>query len=251
MTLLRNMAIKYKLMTIIMLACITALVLAGAIFIVWEQRMISASMVKNLSTLAEMVGENCKAALTFEDDKDAEKTLEILHVDSSIMFGGIYTNDSKLFAAYYRNKARTKTEFELDLTKFQRNSFGFDKGTLVVASPIILDKKIIGTVCLQSDLKAMHTTLKRSTMIIIVVLILSSLAAFLVSSRLQMVISKPILSRNCYHYIAQHWSQPRMVFLLLIYRVKLSVITRSSCNCGKLQNTLPKKGLTRKCLKPC
>ncbi|MBN1788809.1 MAG: PAS domain-containing protein [Sedimentisphaerales bacterium] len=192
MTLLKNMAIKYKLMTIIMLACVTGLLLAGATFIVWEQRTISAQMVKNLSTLAEMVGENCKAALTFEDNQDAEKTLEVLHVDSSIMFGGIYTNDGNIFAAYYRNNV--EPEVQLNLTRFQGSGFGFTDGSLVVASPIILDKKIIGTVCLQSDLRAMYTTLKRSAMIIIAVLVLSSLAAFLVSSRLQTVISKPILS---------------------------------------------------------
>jgi len=190
MTILRNMAIKYKLMTIVMVACTIGLVLAGLTFIGWEQRVLRNNMVRNLSTQAAMIADNSKAALAFEDPTDAEKTLQALHVDPSIVFGGVYTKNDKLFAAYYRDDSKV----EIVPSEYIKTNFAFKKGFLTVTSPIILDKEVTGTVCLRMDLKPMYEMLKRNVQIMIIVLILSSMAAFLVSSRLQSVISRPILS---------------------------------------------------------
>ena len=87
MPVLRNMTIKDKLISIIMLACITGLVLAGAAFIVWEQSSFRSNMVKVLSTRAAILAENCKSSLAFQDAKDAKNILQALHVDPSLMFG--------------------------------------------------------------------------------------------------------------------------------------------------------------------
>ncbi len=187
---LRNMAIKYKLMTIIMVACTIGLVLAGAIFIGWEQRMLRNNMMRNLLTQAAMVADNSKAAIAFQDPDDAEKILQALHVDSSIVFGGIYTKDNKLFAAYYRGGAKV----EVDPSDYLKTDFAFKGGFLTVTSPIILDRVMTGTVCIRMDLKPMNAMLMRNIQTITLVIVLSLLAAFLVSSRLQTVISNPILS---------------------------------------------------------
>src|SRR3989304_8323204 len=101
MSILRNMAIKHKLISIIMLACVTGLVLAGAAFIGWEYRTFRNNMVKNLSTQAEMIAENCKASLAFQDADDAKETLKALRVEPSMVFGCIYNKDNQLFATYY------------------------------------------------------------------------------------------------------------------------------------------------------
>jgi len=190
MFVLRNMAIKHKLIFIIMLACVAGLVLAGVAFVGWEQSTFRKSMVKSLSTQAEMIAENCKAALAFQDTQDAKETLQALRVESSIVFGCVYTKDSKLFAAYYRDYA----DIKVHPPEFQESGFSFDSGFLTVFKTIVLDGEIIGTVCLRSDMSLMYSMLKRNTGIIIAVLFLSSLVAFLMSSRLQGVISGPILS---------------------------------------------------------
>ncbi|MBU1260027.1 MAG: PAS domain-containing protein [Planctomycetes bacterium] len=177
-------------MTIVMIACTIGLLLAGITFIGWEQRVLRNNMVQNLSIQAAMIADNSKAALAFRDPTDAEKTLDGLHVDPSIVFGGIYTQDGKLFAAYYRGDSK----IEIVPSEYQETGFAFKDGFLTVTSPIVLDKEVTGTVCLRMDLAPMYAMLKRNIQIMIIVLILSSLAAFLVSSRLQTVISKPILS---------------------------------------------------------
>ncbi len=190
MSIFRNMAIKHKLIFIIMLSCITGLVLAGGALIVWEKRVFCDNMVKNLSTQAEMTAENCKAALAFQDAEDAKKTLQALYVEPSIVLGCVYDKNNQLFAAYYRDNY----DIEIHPTELQKGGFSIKDGYLTVFKPIVLDDEIVGTVCLRSDMSPMYEMLKRNISIIITVLFVSSLAAFLVSSRLQKVISEPILS---------------------------------------------------------
>jgi PAS domain S-box-containing protein len=190
MNIFRNMMIKYKLMTIVIAACTAGLLLAGVAFLGWERNSIRNNMVKVLATRAEILGENCKASLTFQDSKDAEKILQALHVDSSMISGSIYNGNNELFAAYYREKNKSI----VTPTEFKKASVTFGNDTLIVFAPIILDNEIIGTICLQSDLNSIHESLKRGIQIIFAVIIISLLAVFLVSSRLQAIISGPILS---------------------------------------------------------
>ncbi len=184
------MTIKYKLMTIVIAACTTGLVLAGIAFLGWERNSIRNNMVKVMSARAAMLSENCKASLTFQDSKDAEKVLQALHVDSSMILGSIYNGNNELFATYYRDKNTNP----VTPTEFKKASVVFDNDSLIVFAPIILDNEIIGTICLQSDLNSIHESLMHGIQIIITVIIISLLAVFLVSARLQAVISTPILS---------------------------------------------------------
>ena len=189
MNITRNMTIKYKLLMIVMLACLTGLILSGSAFIGWNQNMLRSRMVNNLSTRAQMVAENCKASLAFQDNKDAEKILEALHVDNSIVFGGIYDDKDSLFAAYYRNDNIAKK-----LPSNFKEQFYFTDNLLTVSCAVVLDNQRIGTICLQCDLKSITESLYHSIKIICVVIALSLIAVFLISTRLQNVVSKPLLA---------------------------------------------------------
>ncbi|MGB8225499.1 MAG: ATP-binding protein, partial [Sedimentisphaerales bacterium] len=107
------------------------------------------------------------------------------------VYGAVYDNKNELFAAYYRDGIEKKKVLPLE---FKKDKCIFDADSLEVSSPIILDKEIIGTICLRSDLEVMYTTLKRGAQIIIAVIFISLLAVLLVSMWLQGVISTPILN---------------------------------------------------------
>lgn len=191
MIILRNMTIKYKLMLILMLACTIGLILAGGAFIGIEYRVISDNMIQDLLTRSAMTAENCKAALAFQDSKDAERVLQTLHVDHSVVFAGVYDKKNNLFAAYYRDNSNKIAVPPLD---FNKTVYKFSNRSLIVTSPIILDGSITGSVCLQSDLELIYATLRYIVVIITVVIFISLAIVFLVSIRLQKVISHPILS---------------------------------------------------------
>jgi signal transduction histidine kinase len=184
------MTIKDKLIFIIMLACIAGLMLAGTTFIIWEQSSFRSNMARVLSTRAAILAENCKSSLAFQDAKDAENILRALHVDPSLMSGTIFDDKNECFAAYYRDSSAIK----VIPIEFKKTIVIFNSDSLVISSPIVLDDAIIGTICLQSDLSFLHESTKRGIQIMAAVIFLSSLAVFSVSSRLQKVISGPILS---------------------------------------------------------
>ena len=192
-----NMTIKSKLIAVLMLTSIVALLLAATAFLILEWTSVRQTMVRNLSIQAKMIADNCKAALAFEDVKDAEETLQALRAEPSIVLGCVRTNDGKIFASYHRDATGSTLDqigSGAGLSEFQERGHIFAGGCLTLSRRIVLDKVTIGTVCLRSDLHPMYAMLKRNTQIIAGVLLFCSLATLLVSSWLQGVISRPILS---------------------------------------------------------
>jgi signal transduction histidine kinase len=187
---IQNMAIKHKLIAIVMLTCLMAFLLVGSAFIYWEWRGLRNNMKESLLTEAEITADNCKAALMFEDVGDAEKTLKALKADSSIVFSGIYKKNGDEFSSSFRNKS-DKIRFTGTV---KEQSYSFSNGLLTVFVPIVLDNEIIGTICLRSDLNPMYAALKRNAGNTVAILLLAAVAAFLISSRLQRIISGPILA---------------------------------------------------------
>jgi len=174
---------------IIMVTTVIALLLAGTAFIIWEQNYARRTMTQDLSIQAEMIAENCKAALSFNDANDAEKLLKSLHVKPSIIFGGIYNKNGEMFASYHNDSSYESYPAIID-----QNSYNSSGVMLTVFQPIIIEGETAGTVCLQSDWKPLRAMLRNTTNIIIAVLLFASVAAYFISSKLQRIISGPLLN---------------------------------------------------------
>ena len=187
---IRNITIKSKLISIIMGVCIVALFLAGAAFIIWQWFSIRGTMVRNLSTQAKIIADNCEATFPFEDLVYAEDAVLALKADPSVVFGGIYTEKGEIFASYHRNDFEL---WEVKPSKLQESGHSFSNDFLTVFEPIVVEAKKTGKVCVRSDLVPLYTTLKHNVSIMFVVLLLASLVAYFMSSGLQRIISKPIL----------------------------------------------------------
>jgi signal transduction histidine kinase len=173
-----------------MTAYITALLLAGVVFIYWQWLSLRQKMIQNLLTQAKMIADNCKASIAFQVTEDANETLQTLKAEKSIIFGRVYTADGNIFASYYRNGIETK----LNLPVPRKADYIFDNKFLTVFEPVILESEYIGTACLRSDLVNLNTTLKNNISIMVMVLLLVSLPAYFISSGLQRIISSPILN---------------------------------------------------------
>ncbi len=190
MRLVQNMAIKHKLIAIVMLTCLTTLLLVGGAFVFWQWTDLRNNLKKDLLTKAQISADNCKAALTFEDIKDAERTLKALKADPSILFACVYRKSGEVFASY----AQTETDKARLATEVKERGYSFSEGLLTVFEPIVLDNETIGTICLRGDLSPMYAALKRNAGNTVAVLLLATLAAYFISSWLQRFISGPILA---------------------------------------------------------
>ena len=192
LSIVRNMTIRQKLTTIIMLTCIIALVLAGTVVIAWGYTSSKRAMADNLLMQAEMIADGSKAAVVFEDKESAEDLLNTIRTNPSIIYAGIHTGDGEDFAEYDREDADSHSHQSLP----QEDGCIFGDDYLLASKAIVVDGETVGHVYLYSDLRLLHESLMNNVFLVLAALFVASLVAYLISSRLQKVISGPILNLN-------------------------------------------------------
>src|SRR5215213_4398193 len=101
----RNLPIRLKLRMVIMLTVAFALSLACLSFLVYDQIVFREYLRNDLGILAEMIGSNSTAALSFNDERAAEELLSGLRVKQHIISAFLYSAGGKPVAAYWRGPA--------------------------------------------------------------------------------------------------------------------------------------------------
>ncbi len=184
----KNRSIQSKLTWIIMLTSCIALLLACAAFITYELFTFRNNLVQELSTLADITGKNCAAAVSLNLSDDAEKTLANLSGESRLMAACIY-KDGKVWARYPKSlpDSALPPQPPPALHRFENNSLVLSRE---IHDP---DGDLIGTIFLKSNLEQLYSRLRQYVGIVAGVLIVASIVALLISARLQRVVSKPLL----------------------------------------------------------
>jgi two-component system, sensor histidine kinase and response regulator len=182
----RDMSISRKLKLVIMVTSSVALLVACVAFITYDYISARRSMASDLSALAKIIGTNSTAAIAFDDRESAKDVLSALSAEHDIVAAQLYSNEGVLVAEYRRD-GQLDIEFAQALTGTM-----FRNDQLLAAEPIVLDQETIGRVYLTSDLNALRHRVKQYVGVMVVVLLASLLIAFLISSRLQRMISEPI-----------------------------------------------------------
>ena len=185
----RDLSIKSKLTTIMMIISVTALLLSCASFIVYDQIFSRRAMVQELHSVAQIIGSNSTAALTFNDQPSATEILSALRARPNISSACLYSREGQPFAFYVRSEG--SGVFWPSGPRPDGSSFGEDR--LEMFHGVSLDGDTVGTLYLQSDLQQLQTRLVRYSGIVGLILLASSLVTFLLSTRLQRVISKSIV----------------------------------------------------------
>src|SRR3989441_7134688 len=184
----RDLSIRRKLTLIIMLTSSVALLLACAAFVSYDLYTFRQAKVHDLATLAEIIGSNSTAALTFGDSNSAQEILGALSANQHIAAACIYMGDGRVFAKYLRGDPSAR--FSPPETQEDGSRFGSNE--LALFGKITLEGEKIGTVYLRSDLAEITERVNRYTAVLILVMLGSSLVVFLLSSRLRRTISEPI-----------------------------------------------------------
>jgi len=169
--------------------CLAVVILAGAATIAWSQYAFRQNMIRDLVIQAQMAADNCRAAVAFEDSQTATRLLESFRAKPSVVFVAIDTNKTEQFAAYYRKGMEKQKHVHLE-----RSGWQFTRNRIIVQENIILDGEILGRAVLCSDLAQLASNLRWNTLIIVSVFVFASIIGYLLLSRLQGLISEPILS---------------------------------------------------------
>jgi signal transduction histidine kinase/DNA-binding response OmpR family regulator len=193
---LKELSIRGKLILIILSTCGAVLVLACAAVIIFDQVTFRHSMAIELAAIAEMTGNDCRVELSMAGDAssssdEAKATLAALKSMTNVTSACIYAADGKLFTSYQRDEHAPSPLPPKPGAAGAR----FEGGRLNIFKPIFAeDGKQLGTIYLQSTMDALHARLQRFLETVGLILVVAFAGVSVASSRLQAVISVPILS---------------------------------------------------------
>lgn len=187
MRLFHDMPIKQKLLAIIMSVTAAALLLSGLGIVIADSVLFRSGMQRDISALAQIVADNSTAALAFDDPRTATETLGSLRARPHLVAACIYRPNGTVFATYVRPGASTECPPGNASDEMLFTSVG-----LMVRRPIALDQRRIGTLVLLYDLGEISERARLYGQTVLIILLVSSLVAFLISSRLRSIIAEPI-----------------------------------------------------------
>src|SRR2546422_3655613 len=187
---LQNLSIKRKLTLITMLTSSLALILSSVSFLIYDLVSFRHLLTQDLMPQAEIIGYNSAGALEFKDEPAATATLSALTAKEDIVTAVLYRPDGKIFAHYFRGSTTLPSYLP---SRLQEQGYRYVGGYLEVFHDVTLNGERVGTLFLQSNMRQWSMRARRYASILIIFVLVSGLFAFFVSSRLQGLISNPIL----------------------------------------------------------
>ena len=185
----RRSSIQRKLTFVILTTSLLGLSLACLCSEIYERGSFRGAITSQLTALAGTLGANATASLAFTDKQSAVDILKALSAEPHVVTGCLYDKKGEFFAAYQRGGAADRCSEVI--VHGEEARFGSDSVT--VYRPISLGNEQVGWISIRSDLGALQAKIRRYTQISVVVIIISMLATFLVSSRLIQLIIKPVV----------------------------------------------------------
>jgi uncharacterized membrane protein affecting hemolysin expression len=185
----RDSSIRHKLSMVIFCTSLLGLSIAGLALEIYERASFRTALIDELKAHADMLGLNTAASLAFNDRKSAEDSLQALRVEHHILTACIFDRQGHIFAEYHRDNAGAGFR----LPSWKGESSQFDQESLTVYRDLKLDGEITGRIAIVSDFSELQAKMKRFREISLFVLIASLLATVLVSQRLVLLITEPIL----------------------------------------------------------
>ena len=186
----RQKPIKQKLITLALLSAGLGLTLACAGFVAHEIVTYRSATLEELTALATVLGNNVTAALVFDDVASVDQVLGGLRGHRTVEGAAVYNRDGDILAAFR----------EPDLDDFPASSPTDRDGPLrsdgqvAMYHEIWLDGERIGGILIHASALPMRRQLARYTAIVLLVMLVSFSATWILSARLQRLISEPILA---------------------------------------------------------
>ncbi len=174
----------------IVLSSAAALLLTSVSFVCYEIISFKRSLVRNTSTLAQIIADNSAAAVAFQRDDEATQMLAALRADPYILEAVIYDQHNKPFARYQIPKITPALPSSPAFT----SGYRFDDGSLIYSEPVTQKKEVLGTLVLRCSLVALYRRLGLYTGIVVTVMAGSLLIAYFISRSMQRRIADPILA---------------------------------------------------------
>jgi two-component system sensor histidine kinase/response regulator len=182
-------SIRRQLALVVLCTSLFGLGIVCAVFELYERASFRRTLTEELSTLADTVGANSAASLTFYDRKSAEDVLAELGTEHHILAACLFNTHGRAFAEYRR--PGISGDFRIAFS--QEEGASFSRDSLTLRRGVFLGKERVGSIVIVSDLSELQAKMRGYTEISALALLLSVLATVFLSSRLLRLITEPIL----------------------------------------------------------
>ncbi|MEO5739168.1 MAG: ATP-binding protein, partial [Vicinamibacterales bacterium] len=189
MTFLRDLSIRWKVIHIIMVTMTIALLIACATFMAYDYITFRDQQIENSRALADLLGTSSTAALSFDDAQAVRDTLKAMADETAITRAHVYAADGSPFASYLR-AGRPPTSI---VPPSSGAAVAVADDSIGVRRPIMLNGERIGAIYLETDRIRQRERVRHFSGIVLLVVLGSTMIAFLVAWMLQGFISGPIL----------------------------------------------------------
>ena len=190
-----KLPVKHKLNVIILGVCLLVLVLTFAVTFISQWYLYKKNALAELTMLAQIVGENSRAGLTFQDAQALEKNLKSLSNKETITRSLILSSGGVVIATYSSGSDENAVhENNLSDAGLIQKGYLFHENYIEILQPIVLDKEIIGTLYLQASMVDLYSNMFQVGMYLLIVLLGGLLVAAFLANRLQTIITNPVIS---------------------------------------------------------
>ena len=184
----RDRPIRQKITWVNLFISSAALLLACGVLFAFQAYTARRHFTHELAVVGEITAHNSAAAVMFKDEEGANETLSGLTTMPQIIGARLEMMNGQTLAQF-GTQGETKDGPSL------HKGYRVDGNRVLLAQPVVRDGNREGTLFLHADFSELFAQLlKLYTGILIVVLTLSLLLAFILSSRFQRFLTEPILS---------------------------------------------------------
>jgi len=163
---LRRQSVARKLTSMVLTTSGLTLVIACTVFAVYDYATSRSRLVRDVTMLADIVGNNSMAALTFSDATAARETLRAMSTNEHIFDARLFTAKGVLLATYAREEEAGTVASHLHLRSPAAEGAFFEDGLLRVARVIVFSDEVVGSIELESDTAEIWTRLGRFAAIV-------------------------------------------------------------------------------------
>ena len=161
----RRQPVAHKLSTIVLTTSGLTLMIACAVFAVYDYASSRSRLVRDVTVLADIVGRNSTGALSFNDEKAAGDILRAMTFNGHIMEARLFTPDRVRLAEYVAERKAASASEHHKRPGLQEGAF-FAHGVLHVVRFVTFNNEVVGSIEVDSDTVEIWTRLGRFAAIV-------------------------------------------------------------------------------------
>jgi len=186
---IRSLPIKTKLVLIVMVITILCLLGTCTAFLLFDLYHAKKDLVTDITANGRLIADRSSAALAFNDVRLAEENLSALRTKPQIEHAWILNEQKEEFAKYGEDSMDPSLLPQMNGV----SGSWFYKDRLFYYGTIFLDADPIGTIVLSRSMQDYRSRVNYYIIFMLIMVVISSIVALILSWRLQLYISRPLL----------------------------------------------------------